>query len=605
MVKIRNKSDYKQHVLKDSPGSYIPANWLFLDTETLPKVIDSDTVHFFNIGWTCLWIRQNGKGHGHTDWQFFDNELSFNKYLDFIATKMTNIIFAGHNIFFDLQACGFFDYFPKHGWYLEFYYDKGLTYILKCRKGRSKITVISTTNWFDQSLKLLGESLKMPKLEVDFETVTPEKLKIYCRRDVEIIVRAMRYYIKFIQDHDLGRFSLTKASQAFTAFRHRFMTHKIMIHNNDETHELERGAYIGGRVEAFYIGHCKGGPFVSMDINSMYPYVMKENLYPWSLISSHRNESPERYNDILKTFAVVAEIEVETPEACFAVRYNKKTIFPVGHFTCFVCSTGLQYALDRGYVKNIIRSAIYRKADLFTSYVDYFYDLRRKYTKSQNKIMTVLSKYMHNSLYGKFGQMKMISDITDKQTGRDYLREDSYNMVTQRKVVITHFMNMQIVQYPEGEGDNSNVAIAAHISENARFMLWSIIKDVGLKRVLYCDTDSVKIRASHLKYLHWPKHSYNLGALKCEDRSKQLYIEGCKNYRTENSRKIKGIPKKAKEIKPGVFVFESFSSQTIQLRNEISKGVTIKSISRSLRAPYDKGVVLKSGVVRPLKFPIV
>ena len=109
-------------------------------------------------------------------------------------------------------------------------------------------------------------------------------------------------------------------------------------------------------------------------------------------------------------------------------------------------------------------------------------------------------------------------------------------MVTGRTVVITHFMNKQLVQYQEGEGENSNVAIAAHICENARFELWNLMQKAGPKNVLYCDTDSIKIRKKHIgpvKHLIKPG---KLGYLKVENESKTLFLGGAKNYRTEDSR---------------------------------------------------------------------
>ncbi len=603
MSGIVRPQNYKQRELKESKSKFIPVNWLFLDTETKPVKTGDITAHFFQVGWTCLWIRSSNKVYGHSDWIYHTEENKFNWYLHFIATKLNGLIITGHNIFFDLQACGFFPYFCDKGWQLDFYYDQGLTYIMKCTLGKKKITVVSTTNWFDQSLKKLGQNLNLPKLDVDFDSATPEQLKTYCRRDVEIIVKTIKYYLRFIQEHDLGKFSLTKASQAFTAFRHRFLDHKIMIHDNPDVLDLERSAYMGGRVECFMVGQIKGGPFMTLDINAMYPFVMKENKYPWKLIRYEENLSLDRARTFLKSYSVMAEIEIITPVAAFAVKHKGKLIFPIGDFTCFVCSTGLSYALEKGYVRHIIRASVYRRADLFTGYVDFFQGLRVNYTLNNNSGMVMLCKYMHNSLYGKFGQLKIQTEITDKQTGRDYFREDVFSMVTGRTVVITHFMNKQLVQYQEGEGENSNVAIAAHICENARFELWSLMQKAGLKNVLYCDTDSIKIRQKHIGPVKCLIKPGKLGYLKVENESKTLFLGGAKNYRTDDERTIKGIPKKAIEGPANYFSFEQFARQVAHMRTGMVRGAIVKPVHRELKAKYSKGTVLKSGKVKPFIFP--
>jgi len=604
MASVYRAENYKQRLLRPLKGDYIPSVWLFVDTETTPRVTDQGQVHEFNIGWVNLWIRSKKGGPGFSRWKFFISPIAFNRYLESMAERYGFVYLVGHNIFFDLQASGAFDDFTRWGWQLEFYYDRGVTYILKCHKGGSRLTILSSTNWFDQSLRSLGKVVDLEKLEVDFDDVDTETLKTYCRRDVEILARAVKYYISFIQDHNLGRLAMTKASQAFTAYRRGFMKEKIYLHDEGDVHNMERAAYMGGRVECFFIGSCKGGPFVSLDINSMYPYVMKKYTYPTRLVYKTGSRDPVLFSDTLKRFAVIAECEIRTDEPVYAVRHNKKTVFPVGEFTAYLCSRGLQMAIDRGHIVKIKSSAVYRKADLFTPYIDYFYSLRLAYQGQGNDIMTLLTKYMLNSLYGKFAQLEIITEQEDLSTGGEYSREEVFNMVTGRWVTISKLLNKQIIQYPGGEGEASAAAIAAHITEDARLTLWAVMENIGLSRVLYCDTDSVKIRRSDLGRLTWPLSDTALGALKIEDESQSLEIWGAKNYRTDSDRKIKGIPRSAVETSPGVFTYASFLGQVAHLRQGAIRGARVHEVTRVLRSPYNKGIVHPSGRVTPLEFPL-
>lgn len=601
---VYSPEHYKQHALPPAKGEFIPRTWLFTDTETSLKDVEGGQAHFFAMGWTCLWLRSWEGKKDHYDWQYFDGEKKYNEYLQFIALNLTDVHLVGHNIYFDLQACGFFHYFTRWGWDLKFYYDKGLTYILKCSLRKSTLTVVSTTNWFDQSLKKLGDTLGLPKLDVTFGVSTPDEMKRYCHRDVEIVIRAVKEYITFIQANKLGRFSLTKASQAFNAYRHRFMEEKIYLHRHPDVLALEREAYMGARTEAFFIGECKGGPFVTLDVNSMYPYVMKRFTYPKKLIRLYSNIEPGQLKDTLKTLNVIAYVKVSTDEPAFAVKHKGKTVFPVGDFNCYLCTEGLKYALSRGYLVHIHRAAVYQGGDLFTAYVDYFHDLRVKYKKEGNDIFALLCKYMHNSLYGKFGQLGIKTLIEEDETGRTYLREDIPNVATGKMVVVTHLMNRKITTSEEGEGKMSNVAIAAHVTENARFVLWEYMKKAGRGNVLYCDTDSLKLRVSDLKKVTRLVDPNLLGMLKVESRDNKLWIEGAKNYRTVTYRKIKGIPRKAVEISPGTFTFESFVRQVTHLRGGVEKGVMVRTITRRLKATYDKARVLRSGRVVPFTFPL-
>ncbi|GAI35762.1 unnamed protein product, partial [marine sediment metagenome] len=101
-------------------------------------------------------------------------------------------------------------------------------------------------------------------------------------------------------------------------------------------------------------------------------------------------------------------------------------------------------------------------------------------------------------------EKKVIRDEYDEYTGREYWREEVVNIDTGEMTIMTKLMNKFIVQYSEGEGENALPAIAAHITENARFVLWEVMREIGLGRVLYCDTDSVKIRKSDMDRVQWP-----------------------------------------------------------------------------------------------------
>ncbi len=598
---VLRKQDIKGHALMPLKGSYIPTVWLFLDTETEETLKDDITYHHFHVGWTCLLRRATEKRPETEAWTWFLSAGGLNGYIQEIALRYKRIQVVGHNIFFDLQAAGTFTFLAAQGWKLDFYYDRGLTYLLKCSLGEVVMTLVSSTNWFDQSLKSLGKVVGLEKLDIEFGKASPEELKTYCMRDVEILVELFKYYFRFIQDNEMGSLGLTKASQAFKAFRYRFTDGSIFIHHHAEVHALERAAYMGGRVECFFIGHCQGGPFVSLDVNSMYPFVMKEFEYPVKLLRVDQSPSIKFIKEVIVSYGVIAEVELETEAPAYALRKNHKTIFPIGRFTTCLCTEGLKYAFKHGHVKKIHQASIYKMADIFTEYVDFIHSLRQKYLKEKNEVMALLAKYMHNALYGKFAQLEIINEKEDIDSSAEYSREVIFNLVTGHNLIVTRMMNTQITQRTGGEGKNSNVAIAAHITENARFYLWDLMNRVGRENVLYCDTDSMKIRRSDLKHEKSLLSKTKLGALKNEGTTNKLYIEGSKNYRTENGRRIKGIPESAKEIVPGTFSYRWFAGQVTHLKKNIPVGARVETLTRTLTALYDKGIIHPDGTVTPLR----
>uniref|UniRef100_A0A6M3L9T4 DNA-directed DNA polymerase n=1 Tax=viral metagenome TaxID=1070528 RepID=A0A6M3L9T4_9ZZZZ len=595
---------FKQRALSVLTGETMPSAWLFTDTET--KVIREGErdKHIFTLGWVIRGQYFQGRDSWKYVKEYFSRAESWLSYINQDALGRDSTILCGHNIFFDIQAAGFFPYFHQRGWKLEYVYDKGLVYILKIVNNQSSLTVLSTTNWFDCSLRDLGDMLDISKGEVEFDNVSRRELKAYCLRDTEIVAAAVAHYLEFITTNDLGRFSFTGSSQALKAYRKRFMTSRIFIHTDDAVHELERSAYIGGRNEAFFIGTPRGRGFVTLDINGMYPYVMKKYRYPSKLLAYMEGEPLQRYLELLGEYMMIAEVTLDTQDPVYATRYRGKTVFPTGRFDTWLCTGGLNYAREHGHIKKIRRAAVYQGVDLFTGYVDYFSALRSLYAERGQGVMVKLCKDMHNKLYGKFGERGMVSELYESKGDEEYWRDEVYDMMSGGTWIETYLMGMYLLQHQEGETPHSAPAIAAHITENARLTLWDLICCIGRDRVIYCDTDSVIVPEDVLKEIKWHLDPLELGALKVQDRYKHLEIGGAKNYRTDDTRHIKGIPAQAKEVAPGVFEYMHFKRQCMCLRERITQGVPAETNVRRLVSKYDKGVVTSSGVVVPLEFPV-
>lgn len=591
--------DYPQHFLKENHGSQRPVRILFYDCETKPKRVGKIEYHKMMFGWSYYVRRDNDESMENGKWNLHTRQQDFCDHINTLCKEKTTLYIFTHNAFFDMQASGFFHFMPTKGWVLNFFYDKGLTYILVIRKGKRTIKVLSTTNYFAESLKELGKTFDLPKLDISFKNASRELLITYCHRDVEIIVKIMRRWFEFIDKHDCGSFGMTRASQSFRAFRHRFMEQPISVHKDEDIIELERAAYMGGRTEAFYIGEIKDDEINSYDVNSMYPAIMRDGQFPYQLIDYIENPSLDRVPDYLKLFCVVAEIEVDTKEPAYAVRYNKKIIFPMGQFKTWVCTEGLRYAHQKGHLVGIKAIAFYRKARLFRRYVDYFYPLKQKAKKGDDKIMATMVKIFLNSLYGKFGQKYMVQDIEETADAAEYLRVENLNEATGEITTETHLFNTIITDLEEVNGKNSLVAIAAHITEAGRLQLWRTIQSFREGAVVYCDTDSIYVQGKTVNPTGFTVDNIKLGAWKHEQAIKHIRIYGCKDYVVDGVTKIKGVPKNAVEAKPGTFAYQQFAGQSTHLRQGEDSAFIIRDTNKVNKRIYDKAKVNNDGTTTP------
>lgn len=554
------------------------------------------------LAWTCLAERRSAEAAWSEDWREWRDPVRLWEYVEGLATAKKPLHVVGHNVFFDLTVSGFFPYFSSRSWTRTFWYDKGLTYIFCIRLGSRSIKAVSSTNWFSASLAAMGKVVGLEKLSVDFATRNLDRLSIYCFRDVEILVDYVLRYIAFVAGNELGSFRLTKASQALAAYRHRFMETKLYLHEVEEVRALESAAYFGGRTEAHWLGDIRGGPFLSLDVNSMYPHCMKRFPFPTKLRDYTEGPSLSRVESYLGRFLCVAEVELETDVPLYAVKREHKVVFPVGRVRTFLTTPSLTEALRRGHLRRVLRVALYDGAPIFSGYVDAMYTMRMEARARGDLLMDTFAKYLLNSLYGKFGQYLHEEETVSSEAGDGYTRYEIYDSTTGEREVRTLCMNVETISGQQAYSDKSFYAIPAHVTDHARLLLWSIIEEVGYRRVLYCDTDSVKIRKRDLARVSYPMHATDLGALKVERVSEELTIYGLKDYREGSLVHCKGVPHDAEEIAPGVFRFKAWLRQGSHLRRGAEDRYIVVDMSRALKRQYTKGRVLSSGEIVPLRF---
>jgi hypothetical protein len=590
-----------QFILKHNRAGHFPRRMLFLDTETRPTVQGNEEIHHMKLAVTCFLDRKPGREKPTEIWKEWFSRDELMVYIQGLTSIHSPLFIFGHNIFFDLQASGFFNIFTSWGWILDFVYEEGLTYILSIHSGKRRIKALSTTNYFNANLKDLGKILGIEKFNVEFETVDNKTLMKYCRRDVEIIKAAMFLWFGFIKEHNLGKFSFTRASQAFAAFRHRFMSAKIYIHKEEKGLELERFAYMGGRVECFRMGKLPTSEYLSIDINSMYSFVMRNFLMPTRLTDIKENVSAEFLTRAMSRFCVIGECLIDTRLPIYAVRSGKKTIFPVGRFKAYLCSKGIQESISRGHFVRCIRASFYHSEMLFQDYVDYFYSLRLKYKKEGSAIFEHMVKILLNALYGKFAQWEIETKEREDFTRDGYSREEWIDLKTGERGVEYKLFNKVITQLGRRPGKSSLVAVAAHVTEYARIYLFHLMEKVGLKDVLYVDTDSIKLEAGKEIGVEDLLDDNLLGYLKVDSRFKTFEIRGAKNYITDGERTVKGVPKKAKDLGDDRFQYMSFVRQKTHMTRKFDDGYITIPVIKVVKPYYDKGVVLPDGKIEPFK----
>lgn len=599
------KRDIPCYIIRQNHMVSMPQRVLYFDTETKGVKRGGYEVHTFRLGWTCYINYKGNPNDRKPVWKFFDDAFELNKYIEGLTQPKEALWIFGHNVYFDLQASEFYYYFAQFGWQYKFYYDAGLTYILAIAKGNKSLKAVSSTNYYSCSLKKLGELIGLEKYEVDLDTVEDDELKDYCKRDVEILKQAMEYYYQFVKDNHLGKFAMTKSSQAMNAYRHQFMTHKLHRHEDKEIVKLERAAYHGGRVECFRFGKQEKQDYVSLDINSMYPFIMKNYPLPIRCIDYTHNINLGVLKALLKKYSTIVKCVVKTDEPAYAYFNGEKLIFPIGEFETYLCTGGVRYALEKNHLQKVQECAVYEQGYIFGDYVSFMYSIRQKYEKENNLIMATLAKYLLNCLYGKFGEKHAIEQTRKVDNAGLYRSIEYFDLIENKHWVEYTMFNTAVKKFGQVEGKRSIVSIPAHITEYARFYLWSIITKIGVNKVYYCDTDSVKIRKCDVSSIADLIDNNTLGKLKIDKEFSHFVINGCKHYVCDSDVKIKGVPRTAEQIGDYTYKYMSFLRQPSHMKEECNREYLLRETIKEVPPEYDKGTIHPSGKVSPflLEYP--
>lgn len=535
-----------EHTLKPNHKSTIPRDWVFFDTESrvIPKT-DTTTIMPFVLG-VALYTRilSITPLKESTEEFVFQNPQDFVRWIEKKARKKTVLRVVAYNMPFDICNSDLLGYFTAEGWFIDSLYEKSTTFIARLHKGDKKVRLLDGLNFFRGSLKEWGDIIGLPKVDVDFSEASVDLLAERCKRDVEILHRMMIMWISFLKENDFGAVKDTLAAQAFATYRHKYLYPGIKIHANRNVLRLERAAYGGGMVRVFRKGKYPGPVFL-LDVNSMYPYCMRQFEFPIRLIRVLHNVPPGLLAKIVQSHCVIVDAIVQPKSPAFRRKCpNGKIIYPTYKFRGVFSTPEVKRLLSENAFVRIHHVCVYRKAKIFSQYVENLYALRCTFKRSGNVVYERMTKCLLNSLYGKFGAKAgalkplapddypgiRISFMIVKSTGR--LRKVYY-----------FSQDENATPYVEDEGEesfNSFPAIAAHVAAYARMYLFSLIEVAGIENVFYSDTDSLIVTEEGYNRLE--KYiGDDLGFLKLEIRASECEIFTRKDYSIGDKRVLKGV----------------------------------------------------------------
>lgn len=357
--------------------------------------------------------------------------------------------------------------------------------------------------------------------------------------------------MKFVREKECGIFRYTAAGQSMAAFRHGCMRENIFFHDCVTVRALERRAYYGGRFSVFRYGK-RSELLRLVDVSSMYPAVMADNLFPCELEYSGDGEFNRLLLPTIKYDSCIAEVLINTPSPVYPHRVGGLVTYPIGQFRTTLAGPELELARRSNRIVSIGKWAQFRLADLFSDYISKFWSLRLDYEKRGDLLYASFCKMLLNCLYGKFAQQTpRWIPASDVDCIGPWKIWETVNMRTGERAKYRSIGYDTQIETTRDDKPDTLPSIAAFVTAHGRLLMNKYRQIAGDENVYYqgCDNlllanagynrlaSSEAIRCRELGYLRlqWTGNE-------CEIRAINDYSIGSKNIVAGRSARAVQLP---------------------------------------------------------------
>jgi len=439
---------------------------------------------------------------GHT----FHNEWGENcieKMYEYVRRLTPGIIYM-HN-------GGRFDFFYLIDWMVPFddnFVDAANMLIINSRIVKAEVRCIAGKHELRDSFAIMPFALaKYKKDEIDYTKMEAENREQNRIEILEYLKGDCRYLWELCTSFvEMFGKKLTIGS---TAMKELQKLHEFSLLDEMQDAEVRSNFYVGGRVECFKKGIIHGDYRV-YDVNSMYPYVMRNYKHPIGtpVLSSNKVTSKTMFITVEgKNYGAFARREKNG-----SIKFDYET--GIFHTTIHEWESALSHGLFDP--TKIIACVDFDAQDSFAEFVDKFYNARIKAKDCCDVTHSLFYKYVLNSAYGKFAQNPENYFEYQITTSDKFMREWEPAYFPNEKYIIW--------KRPSNDYKRFNVATGASITGAARAVLLDAIANAD--EPLYCDTDSIICKS--IKGIQ--ENDTSLGAWKVEAKLDKACIAGKKLY---------------------------------------------------------------------------
>lgn len=589
------------HWIKHNATTTTPNRHIWLDCEAHEHRAGDNRVQTWRLACTALDRRENSrKPWRETQWQTHYTPADLWEYVDRSTKRRARTVVWAHNLGYDLRISQALDHLDAYGWAIHrlAVHDKATSAVLR-RDGRS-LVLADTWSWLPMALNKVGALLGMDKVPLPAFSASNDVWEARCRQDVAIMRAAMLDLLGWIEREDLGNFQRTGAAQVWATWRHRFYSHKILVHSDTVAREAEAEAIHTGRCEAWRHGRLPRGQWTEWDLPLCYATVAQSVNVPTRLQSHQTWGSIKQLAQRPPLRRSLCRAEVHTDHPVLPVKTAEGICWPVGDLAGWWWDCELLQAAEYGATVKITEAYNYRAAPALKEWADWVIPIASGQDETVSAIQQAAAKHWSRALIGRFATrftkwqpngaahpdaapLEIIIDIDTGLEGR----------------VLT-LGSSAFVGFEKEWGADTVPAIMGVIMAEARCRLWQALNVAGLENVAYCDTDSLLVNAAgSTRLMEWIVGGGGYG-LRVKGSYRGIAVLGPRQLVFGAQLRAAGIPKGAVRHDRHVWVGETWQSLPEALAKGYTDRVIISPRVWHLRGVDHRRVHLPDGLTAPM-----
>lgn len=535
------------HWVSENRQERMPHRMVFFDTESNESRHGDFAIQSWRTGSAIRW-RTDLKSGDHREGRAFVRPAELWAWVTEFCRKGERTVVWAHNLGYDVRIADVFRILPTLGWELEWCnLDRNVS-SMTWRSDNGTLVFADTWTWIPLPLNVIAPLTGLVKFEMPDDGDSIDSWNNYCMRDTEIGYRVVGRLIDFITMEGLGNWQPTGAGMAYATWRHKFLTHKILVHDDAAAIQAERAAMHTGRAEAWRHGKLGISTWTEVDMRNAYLVIGAEYDLPRKLRNHYGHINGRQYDLLSKRYRVLCRCRVDTRVPVSPCKVDGREIWPVGQFETWLWDCEVDLALREGASIRIQECYTYARDPILKEWAEWVMRVLRDETYTQNTIAQTWIKHCSRALIGRLAlrvpSWEMFGDNPEGITGITHM---STGAAGERQRMM-HVGHRTLRETAVTEGRDSLPQVTGYIMAVCRCLLWEAMNAAGFNHIAHVDTDSVLVDMAGLRNMRAHYGSSYAAYWQEKGSYRHLEVWGPRCYFRDGRRVTAGVPVKAEAL---------------------------------------------------------